>query len=61
VADVEEPGSGPHCLVLLDDARVLDGHLPSGEIDEFGSVETMLLDQRSVLHDEGRMVRSETE
>ena len=33
VADVEDPDSLPHGLVLLDDARVLHGHEPAAEFD----------------------------
>jgi hypothetical protein len=41
---------GADSLVLIHNAAVLDGHLPSGEIDEFGAVCTMLLDERSLSH-----------
>jgi hypothetical protein len=29
----------------------MDGHFPSREVDEFGTVRTMLLDEGSLLHD----------
>jgi hypothetical protein len=37
VRDVEQPAAGTDLLVLLDDARVADGHLPPGEIDHLGA------------------------
>ena len=36
VRDVEDPGMPPHREVLLDDRRVLHGHLPARERDETG-------------------------
>ena len=33
VADVEQPGAGPHGHVLVDQARVFDGHVPAAELD----------------------------
>jgi hypothetical protein len=34
VADVEEASGIPDCVVFVDDAGVLNGHLPSGERHE---------------------------
>jgi len=33
VRDVEQPGGGAHGAMLLDDAGILDRHLPAGEAD----------------------------
>jgi hypothetical protein len=50
VTDVEEAGVSSDGLVFADDAGVLDGHVPSSEIDEFSAVGTMLFDERSLFH-----------
>ena len=50
MAHIEEPDMGTDGMVLVHDTTVLDGHLPSGEIDEFGAAGTMLLDEGSLLH-----------
>jgi hypothetical protein len=34
---VEEPGAGPHRGVLVEDPRVLDRHVPAGELDDPGA------------------------
>src|SRR5262249_51816320 len=36
VADVEEPDAVADRVVFLDDAGVLDGHVPAAEVDHFG-------------------------
>ena len=50
MAHIEEPDMGTDGMVLVHDSAVLDGHLPSGEIDEFGAAGLMLLDEGSLLH-----------
>jgi hypothetical protein len=41
MADVEDAGRGTHCVVLFDDAGVLDGHVPASEIDHLGAQRAM--------------------
>ena len=36
VADVEQAHGFAHGMVLVEDAGVLDGHVPAAEIDHFG-------------------------
>jgi hypothetical protein len=50
MAYIEEPDMGSDGMILVHDTTVLDGHFPSGEIDEFGAAFAMLLDERSLLH-----------
>ena len=50
MTDIEEPGLGADGLVLVHHPAVLDGHFPSGEIDELGSGGAMLDDEGGVLH-----------
>ena len=38
VADVEHPRRRADCRVLVDDGRVLDRHLPAGEVDQASAV-----------------------
>jgi hypothetical protein len=51
MADIEEPDMGTNGIVLVHHTCVMDGHFPSREVDEFGTVRTMLLDEGSLLHD----------
>jgi hypothetical protein len=44
MAHIEEPDMETDGMVLVHDTAVLDGHLPSGEIDEFGPAGLMVRD-----------------
>ena len=44
VAHIEEADMGADGMVLVHNAAVLDRHLPSGEIDEFGPAGLMMRD-----------------
>ena len=37
VADIEQADGFPYGVVLVDEAGVLDGHVPSAEVDHFGA------------------------
>ena len=37
VADIEQPAAGPDGLMLVDDPRVLDGHVPTAVLDHAGA------------------------
>ena len=50
MAHIEEADMGTDGMVLVHDTAVLDGHFPSGEIDEFGAASLMVRDQRGPLH-----------
>jgi hypothetical protein len=50
MAHIEEPDMGADGMVLVHDTTVLDGHLPTREVDKFGAACTMLLDEGSLLH-----------
>ena len=49
VADVEQPGARPHRHVLVDDAGVLDRHVPAGELDHAGAGLAMRVVERGLL------------
>ena len=49
VRDVEDAGGGAHRAHLVDHARVLDGHLPTGEGDEAPARFRVAVVQRSAL------------
>jgi hypothetical protein len=51
VADIEQTGGLPDMSVFLHHARILNRHLPAGEIYEFGPMDTMLFYQGSLFHD----------
>jgi hypothetical protein len=44
MADIEEPNMGTDGIVLVHDTAIMDGHLPSSEIDEFGPAGLMVRD-----------------
>ena len=48
MAHIEEPDLGTDRVVLIYDTAVVDGHFPSGEIDQFGAGGAMLRDEGSV-------------
>ena len=50
VADVEEPGGGADRHVLLDEAGVLDRHVPAAELDHASA-------QRSMAGVQGRLLQ----
>src|SRR4029077_7425772 len=60
MAHIEEPDMGTDGMVLVHDSAVLDGHLPSGEIDEFGPAGLMVCDEWRALHDVAHRPRSST-
>ena len=60
MAHIEEPDMGTDGMVLVHDTTVLDGHLPSSEIDEFGSAGLMVRDEWRALHDVAHRPRSST-
>ena len=64
VGHVEEPGGGPHGGVLGDEARVLDGHVPTAERDHLGAGGAMdlvegRLPERAGLRFQGLLLRWE--
>jgi hypothetical protein len=44
MAHIEEADMGTDGMVLVQDATILDRHLPSGEIDKFGPAGLMMRD-----------------
>jgi hypothetical protein len=46
VTDIEEAGALAHSLVLFQNARVLDGHLPPAELDQARAQFAVSLEQR---------------
>jgi hypothetical protein len=50
VREVEEAGPLAHRMVLVNDAAVLDRHLPAGEVDQPATQPAVLLDERRLLH-----------
>ena len=46
VADIEQSDRRPHGVVLVDNARVLDRHVPAAEIDHFGLASGVHFEQR---------------
>jgi hypothetical protein len=55
VRDVEEARALAHRGVLLEDARVLDGHVPAREIHDAGACADVGLEERCALgHGERR-------
>ena len=50
VTDVEQANPGTYRLVFIDDAGVLDGHLPSGEINQLGLARLVVGKQRGAFH-----------
>jgi hypothetical protein len=54
MAYIEEADMGTDGMVFIHNTAVLYGHFPSGEIDKLGANCTVLLDERSLLHDGSR-------
>ena len=54
VADIEQSDGLADSIVLVDDAGILDGHVPAAEIDHFGSHLAVYRIQRSSLERGGR-------
>jgi hypothetical protein len=57
VADVEQPGSCPDGVVLVDDAGVFDWHVPAAEFDHTGTKRSMARVERGLLERDGRRLR----
>ena len=60
MAHIEEADMGADGVVLVHDTAVLNRHLPSGEIDEFGAAGLMVRDQWGALHDVAHRPSSST-
>src|SRR5438128_6853465 len=51
MTDIEQAGRGANCLVFLHNARVLDRHVPAGEIDHARAVSDMpVVERRAIRH-----------
>ena len=57
VADVEEPRARSDGLMLVDDARVFDRHVPAAELDHAGAERTVTRVERSLLERAGERLR----
>ena len=54
MADIEEADGFADGVVLVDQARVLNGHVPAAEVDHFGTTGTVDVVQRRALKLGGR-------
>ena len=57
VAHVEQPGTRSHRHVLVDDAGVLNGHVPAAEFDHAGTERSMARIERGLLERAGGRLR----
>jgi hypothetical protein len=58
MTDIEEPRPAADSLVLIHHTGVVDGHLPSCEINELRPGDAMLGDEGSVLHGRATLPRA---